>query len=261
MRMRGWGVLVGLLLLAACQPVGVPTADPVGLPLGWQRSPDAIVFQADRLLAAPSSVEFDAAIPECTIYGDNRVVWVNYLDGITTQILGDFLTDAQIVGLIDALVTVGRLYTYQIPTPENPAATPPPLTITFAREMLLLNVSGIRHVTDERSGWGEDYYNGALELCRRLATAPALVEPLAGAWLTVIPVPESTEQGVMWDAAAGLRLADADSAAHWIGAELARRVWDYQRRLPNPVLFTEDSRSYRLALQVPGVSRWSPPPP
>lgn len=262
MRIRCWGIFLFGLLLAACQPAAPigPPFDPNATPLGWQRDPDEIIFQADRLVAAPTPVEFDAAIPDCTIYGDNRIVWLTYLDGITSQVLSDFLTDQQIVGLIDTLVTAGRLYTYQIPTPEDPAATPPPLTTTFAREMLLLNVSGLRHVTDERSGWGGDYYDNVLSVCQTLSTAPALVEPLGGAWLTVIPAPESVDPGVLWEAA-GLQLANAGEQAQWIDGALAVQIWNDQRRLPEPVLFTENGLNYRLALQVPGVSRTSPPAP
>ena len=98
--------------------------------------------------------------------------------------------------------------------------------------------------------------------CKRISQSPILFEP-TGAWLMVetadynISVP-----AVNWDGQS-LILADVVSSGQprWIeGAEMLT-LWNYLNTLPSNMLFLQNNEFYRIALQVPGISRTSPPPP
>jgi hypothetical protein len=177
-------------------------------------------------------------------------------------VLYDRIDDERIYAFIERMTVSGRLFTFQIPTPDpaQPAPTPDP---TEERETLMLAVSGSTHVTDARSGWGENYYEQAVEVCKTLSGTPVLFEPIEGAWLTAVPDPEAAPgTSVTWDAATlGLSLAGAVNGPIWIDPVPAVLLWRYQRTLPDSVTFNEDGVYYRIYLQVPGITRRAPPPP
>lgn len=250
-----------LLVLAACQPAGdLASLPPTEVLLGWRRDPAAILFRADRvaLADAPGSPRYEAALPDCTIYGDNRIVWVNVLGAFEDQVLTDRLTDEQIFTFIDTLTVSGRLYTYQIPTDDPELPTPAP-DVNINRETLTMAISGISFTTDERSGWNPTYYERVVEICRGLASAPVLYEPLEGAWLSTTRI-EASDNGVNWPGTGGVSLAAAVQSPVWVSGEAARAIWNTQRQLPDP-LFIEGDAAYAVDLRVPGITRGSPPRP
>lgn len=257
------GALVGLLVGCQTAASTPPPANPeTFVPLFWQRDPTAIVFRADRVSGDPDSLEYASGIPDCTIYGDNRVVWVNLLGPFETQVLYDRVGDERIYDFIERMTVTGRLFTFQIPT-SDPAEPAPTLDPAEERETLMLAVSGSTHLTDARSGWGENYYEQALDVCKTLSGTPVLFEPIEGAWLTAVPDPGAAPgTSVTWDAAAlELSLASAVNGPIWIDPVPAVLLWRYQRTLPDSVTFNEDGVFYRIYLQVPGITRRAPPPP
>lgn len=257
--------LIVCLIAAGCQPTAPaqPTAvPPTGVPISWQRDPAAIVFRADRVSGVPASLEYTAVIPDCTIYGDNRVVWVNTLGPFETQVLYDRVSDERIFDFVQEMTVSGRLYTFQVPTPD-PANPGEVRDAAEELETLTIAISGLVHETDARSGWGADYYEQALDVCKTLSASPVLFEPIEGAWLTAIPDPTaSPSMSVTWDAAAaGLSLAEAVSAPRWITTVPAVTLWRYQRTQPDSFTIDDGGILYRIVLQVPGITRSSPPAP
>ena len=89
-----------------------------------------------------------------------------------------------------------------------------------------------------------------------------LVAPTSG-WVWAQSVPFSMAPPLAsWNAGAmGLSLsAVADGAPHWISGTTASTLWNTLHSLPSNVIFQDGSSYYDVALQVPGVTRDSPPP-
>jgi hypothetical protein len=69
---------------------------------------------------------------------------------------------------------------------------------------------------------------------------------------------------IFWDATAnGLRLADVAQSAdrRWIADRNVRVIWAILRESPSNIIFNEDGNTYRLALEVPNITRESPAAP
>lgn len=257
-------MLCGVLVfgLAACdggQQTGTnntTSADPVE----WDRSPDAVVFRAD-LEGGSVAASFTARseIPPCTVYGDNRVVWTNDLGAFTSLTLWDRLTDDQVRTFIWQLTINAEFFNYQSDTNVQPPSSDAPVV-----ETLLLRFNGVERKTDAFSGWTYDYYEEVLNMCKSISGTPVLYEPDA-AWVSAQAVPyDISAPVIMWDsAAAGLKFADlaANSEPRWIVGGVLPFLWQSIHTSPPYLQFEEDGLYYNVALQIPNVTRLSPPAP
>lgn len=247
------------IFTVACQfteqaQTSTPTRPP-GL-INWDRNPSSIVFQAD-VVGGPQDITRMSEVPICTIYGDNRVVWVNELDAFHVEILYDFVDDVVIGDFIAYLTVQERIYTYDAHAAEQTSGGVEPVV-----ETVTIIVNEQMHTADAFSGWDSEWFSRVARACKGISQSPILFEP-SGAWLTAqtadynISVPT-----VNWDGQS-LILADVATSGQpqWIdGAEMLT-VWNYLNTLPSNLLFLQNNVFYQIALQVPGISRTSPPPP
>ena len=236
-----------------------PTAPPqTQRVIQWDRSPDNIVFQAD-VVGGPDDLSRLSDVPLCTIYGDNRVVWVNELDAFHVEILYDMLTDDAIDSFITYLAVQERIYSYEALASEQQTQEVAPVV-----EKVLINVNQQTHTADAFSGWDSDWFTRVLRSCQRMSQTPILFEP-DGAWLTVIKDTYNAAAPIItWGAhETSLNLAEASGGTQpkWITGGSVVLVWDYLNSLPSSLLFSENNEYYRLALQIPGITRTSPPRP
>ncbi len=242
-----------VLLIAACQPT--PSKDDI---VTWDRSPTTILFRAD-IVGGESDFRARNAVPNCTIYGDNHLVWVNELGPFQIQVLEDRLPDGAISAFVQFLVVNRRVYTYDAHLSDVETQT----ADTPVVETITLNVNGMEHHGDSLSGWTADWFPNVLNACKSLGTTPILVEPSSG-WVTAQSVPFSMQPPVStWDAQTmGLSLATvADGAPHWITGTAASTLWNMLHSLPSNLIFEDGDNYYEVALQVPGITRDSPPAP
>jgi hypothetical protein len=257
--------IFALLLIAAlaagCRAAepGTPAAPPQSQRvIQWDRSPTNIVFQAD-VVGGSEDISRLSDVPRCTIYGDNRVVWVNELDAFHTEVLYDMLTDTTIESFVTYLTVQERIYTYQALASEQQTQGIAPVV-----ETVFINVNQQAHSADAFSGWDSDWFSRVLRSCQRLSQAPILFEP-DGGWLTTVRAAYNTEAPIItWDAHdTTLNLAAAASGDQpgWISGGDVMTLWNYLNTLPSSLLFSENSQYYRIALQLPGISRTSPPAP
>jgi hypothetical protein len=255
---RALCLLIGVIT-AACQfneqtQTSTPSPQP-GL-IGWERSPTSIVFQAD-VVGGTEDLARMSEVPICTIYGDNRIVWVNELDAFHVEILYDFLTDAAISDFIAYLTVQERIYTHEAYAAEQVSGDIAPVV-----EVVTISVNGQLHTADAFSGWDSEWFSRVANSCKRISQSPILYEP-SGAWLTVATADYNMSvPTVNWDGQS-LILADFLSGGQprWIeGAEMLS-LWNYLNTLPSNLIFLQNNAFYRIALQVPGISRTSPPPP
>lgn len=249
-------LLLLTLLLTACRTTPV-TVTPTTLAT-WNRSPQAVVFRAE-IVGGQSDFRALNAVPGCTIYGDNRVVWVNELGSFQIQVLEDRLSDSVIDTFVQYLAAQERIYTFEarLKTLQAQADVNPVV------EHVTLTVNAIEHEADSFGGWSADWFPRVLKACQTLSAAPVLVAPTSG-WIYARSVPFSLAPPVaFWDAAKlGLSLSSvADGGAHWITGAAASTLWNTLHSLPDNLIFEDGSTYYEVALQVPGVTRDAPPAP
>src|SRR5690349_3352293 len=98
-----------LALIAACGPAPNTTEPNI---VRWDRSPQNIVFRAE-VVGGESDFQTRNDLPNCTIYGDNHIVWVNELGPSQVQVLEDRLPDGVINSFVQYLAVNERLYTFE----------------------------------------------------------------------------------------------------------------------------------------------------
>jgi hypothetical protein len=263
-----WGALVMLLVLASCRGEnsgggdGGQANNPASSdnPIYWTRTPDSIVFRADVVGGQPTdSITARSEIPNCTIYGDNRVVWINTAADNTAQILFDVVTDDVIQRFVTDLTISDQIYTYPAGAQNLPPSTTKPVV-----ETLTVNVSGREHTTDAFGGWTYTYYENILNRCKALSQSPVLFEPTE-AWLSVQEIPYDTNRPLrIWDSAAsGLDLAAIAQSGEpqWITGDNVRSLWNILQSGGAEVQLAQDVGNYQIALQIPNVTRDAPAAP
>lgn len=240
------------LLIAACQPAPITSTPGI---VYWDRSPQAIIFRAD-VIGGESDFFARNAVPNCTIYGDNHVVWVNELGPFQIQVLEDRLPDNLVSGFVQYLATTERIYTYEAGLAETQGDEKPVV------ETVMLNVNDTQHHADSLSGWGADWFPRLLNTCKTLSKTPVLVAPSSG-WVSAQTADFSTQPPlVTWNVAQmGLSLGDVLITPRWISGDGAAALWTSLHSLPSNTIYQDGENYYQVALQVPGITRDSPPPP
>lgn len=262
---RALVLLVVLPSLAACAATTVtPTPIPGGYsvdtsPTRWERSASTIVFRADVTGGNQDEFLTRSETPYCTVYGDNRVIWTNELGPSRMQVLYDQVSDDRIKLFVDSLILSERIYDYPArPDLAVPRSNKPSV------EVMTLNVDGKPYMTDAFSGWEFPYFKRLLDRCRSISTAPVLFEATEG-WLSARPTTYNGQLPmILWDAkASGLSLADlaASGQPRWLTGSNLPVLWNILTNSPASVQFMEDDKAFQVALQVPNVTRDSPPAP
>jgi len=260
-------LLLGLvMLITACSDGGggdsggdANPQDDLLASIQWPQEPDHIVFRADVVGGA----NFDSflrlsEVPECTVYGDGRVVWV------VENAQGDAQTVFNIVTPLDIRNFVSTVtFNFDIYGQETAAEfaldTTPPVV-----EQLQIHINDVQHTTDILGGWDYDYYEEILQLCIDMAGQPTIFEP-AGAWLSVQATEFDTRSPLQrWDAdITGVDLAELAASGEpvWIEGRLLEVMWDLVERNPADLQLDQNGGIFWIALQIPNVTRSSPPTP
>ena len=265
-KMRLFTVMVCVLLLASsCQggngsenANGEANTNPND-PIQWDRDPYAVVFRADIVGGEDEDAFYmKNQVPDCTVYGDNRVVWDAGAFQGESQILWDRVPDQVIRNFIGELTVNYRIYTYDAyADTEAPGASP-------VVEVLTLAINDTTHRTDGFAEWPNEYYNDVLSLCQALGQAPAIFEPDA-AWVSALPVPYSpSAPSVLWNAeSSGLDLNELaeNEGPTWVTGNNARALWTMIQNATPDLQFNQGENNFYVAVQAPGVTRGAPPPP
>jgi hypothetical protein len=250
-----------VILLVGCQPTPQTSNDGFGAnnsALNWDRSPTTIIFRAD-IIGGNREQEFFARneVPLCTVYGDGRVVWTNEVASSNQEVLFDQLSDDVIRTFIDTLTITEQFFSY-----PGQADLQLPSAVAPVYEVMEVNVSGQSFKTDAFSGWPADYFPRILDRCRTLSQTPILFEATAG-WLSVVPVPADLEAPTyQWEPnAAGISLAEiaASNERRWITGSNPRVLFNLLQTTPSNARMLENGSYYQIAVEVPGVTRYSPP--
>lgn len=257
-------VTIGLffLLLAACQttpgvptPIGTVTRPDLVTLINWERSPLAVVFRAEVATIDTSSFERRSDIADCTVYGDNRIVFTTPT-GTGTGLSWQRISDEAIRLLVEDLMLEYQIYNQSagidaIPEEQRPEQT----------ESVMLVVNGQAHRADALGGWPEGYYQQITERCRAVADSPAELLPVE-AYVSAQVVPyNDTRPTIDWDPSSGIDLSTLTEERVWLSGPAMQALWTAQRESGSGVQFRQIDTIYRIAVEVPGVTRYSPPPP
>lgn len=266
--------LLCVLITSACQtsapptPINVPGSGSVSVSgansvVQWIRSPEVIVFRADLAGGErQGTLVGQRDVAWCTVYGDNRVVWVNELGASEIEILYDRISDDVLANFVATLTINERIYTYSALAPTVEPGVTDAASALPVYETILINVNGLEHRADGFSGWAPDLFARVADRCKSLSQAPVLFEPSAG-WLSAEPAEYNPEIPVFaWNESFGIDLATlvTSDSPRWIMTG-AGYLWNLQNRQPSNFVVQQGDNYYRIALQVPGISRISPPPP
>lgn len=259
--------LVLLGILTACQPEVATTPplvdetltrpDLVGL-IEWDRSPSTVVFRAQQTGAGDGFFSL-GDIPDCTIYGDNSMVYLIPTDEGAPLVAVDRLPDESIRTLIEDLTL-----NYQLFNNTSGLTTLDPTLIPPVYETLSIAINGQTFMFDSLGGWKPDYYTRVVERCRAASLAPAEFVPESGAWITVRTVSYNPDQAARtWDVAAtGVNLGDmSDKPAQWVRGAGAVALWDMLRAGSASIQLQQGEATYQVVMQVPGITPNSPAAP
>ncbi len=261
-RWLGLAALAVMMVAAGCGGDAPPAADLSDAPtsVSWNRDPLAVVFRAHVTGGNPPAHVRDNIIPECTLYGDGRVVFVrsNPRTG-DYEILFDLVDDRAIEEFVYDLVVEFRIYTYdaglsrQAPTAEQPVY-----------EQIVLNVNNTNHVTDFFADWPGSYFSDVVERCQQLAAAPRLFRPV-GVWLAAEQVPlDLMRPYQIWDPSVtgfSLETLAFEGGKRWVEGGLAEFLWQQVIVSPIPAWFVEGNLSFALSVQAPGITLDAPAAP
>lgn len=225
----------------------------------WPREASHVIFQID-VVGGEDTFARRNNIPLCTIYGDNRIVWVDTSQPGRTIVLFDVLDDLRIYDFVSDLSVNYRIFTYgqEAALQLDDDGIPP------FYEQITLHVNDREHVTDSFVQWPSTYFRDILNECRNLSTAPALFEP-SGAWISASYAEYDSDATIVtWnDEISGislLALADYETRV-WVDDSNLPILWNIMTNSPDDRLFQDNNGYVEVALEVPNVHAQSPQAP
>lgn len=263
-RLRLLALLSFTLLLASCQVFGGGDGDSGDDTTAlWDSDPSTIIFRAEVV-----GGEFDDAfyrhndVPLCTIYGDGKIVWTTE-SGSGIEVLFDYLTNEHIVLFVQYLVGQRGIYEYSAGADFEMSAIPP---VTEQISLNLHDDNGITrpHVADSFGGMDYVVFEEIVEDCQHLSSTPIIFEPEAG-WISAAATTyDANAPFKIWDkvgTASDLAELSVTGERQWIEGRVARALWRWIHSNPSDLQFGQEDGLFYIALEVPSVTRFSPPPP
>jgi hypothetical protein len=253
-----------VVVVTACGGSGGGTSAPsvtqesAGPVINWDKSSGTVVVRLDRLIENEPKVQRLNRLPACTVYGDGHVVWVNTIPPNGEETLEAYVGEVGFRAFLEFIIRDQKFYSI----PDYAADELPPAQDS-ALESITLNVNQAMRTIRSYRAWQGNTYGAILERCRKLSDTRALYVP-SGGWVTVFEQPRkpgSLENG--WPPTAPFKMAEAaaSGAAVWVQGAALRQLWNVQRQTLGQTLWLEKDKAYRVAIQVPGISRDAPPAP
>jgi hypothetical protein len=253
-------LMVLFLTLTACGGTPAPeaTSTPTGPVIGWDPTPGRVILRLDRVLLKDEDRATRNRLPPCTLYGDGRLVWVNPNPPSGEEVLEAYLNELQMRDFLVYVIRDAKFYS----VPDYAAQELPP-TEDAALESISLNLYQEQKTVRSYRGWPGNTYLDILNRCKTVSEVRAVVEPFAG-WVTVYAVERSTAlPEIGWSPAAPFKMAEAAASGQpiWVSGVALRQLWRNERQTLGRMQWIEQGKAYRVAIQVPGISRDAPPPP
>jgi len=257
--------LLAVLILAACQPAPTPPIegegtqtrpDLVGL-IEWDKLPTNVIFRAMQVNETTSDFLRQGDVAECTIFGDNGMVYLLSENEQGAIVAVDRVSDDAIRSFIEDLTTTYDLFnqTTGITTEEG---------ASLLYETISIAINGQRFSFNSLGGWDGDYYNKVVERCRAVSTTPAEFVPEGGAWISVQPtVYDPNQAAVVWESAPNSFPLEplANGQRQWVKSGGVVALWDIQRATSPTIQIQQNGKTYQVVIQVPGITFNAPDAP
>lgn len=253
-----------ILLLAACGGGGNDDNNNTdqsggGEVIQWDHDPSAIIFRADLTGGNNDPFFTLGEVPVCTIYGDGTVVWTTSVGDPTAEVLFGPADEPRIRRFIENQTIIREIYTYDAQADIVEFGANPVV------ETLTITVNDVTHTTDGFAEWPPNYFEDIVTECQTLSPRPQIYQPTDGAWVSVERRDHNNNSpSISWNPEeTGLDMGTvADSGEPvWVSGALARALWAQLRRSAPDVQFGQESGSYVIVLQLPNITRTSPPRP
>jgi hypothetical protein len=248
--------LLSFIVLTACSKDNNPSNvdDSEINRLDWDRSPDSILLRVDQIATFESEAYTINALPLCTIWGDGRLVMLNYL-GNTSEVLEARLSDEQIREVIENMIGFG-FYSWE--DDIIPAGAEDPTL-----ESVSLNLFDNPKTVERYNDWPTDGFSQILQLCQGSSPTRATVIPNGG-WVSASVLNSFDDNGNLldWPRNAPFTMADLASSdePRWVEGAWAQEIWNITREI-STVQVLENGIAYEIAMEVPDISRTSQPAP
>ncbi|NDJ85960.1 MAG: hypothetical protein GYB66_08750 [Chloroflexi bacterium] len=220
----------------------------------WDRSADAILIRIDEVPLSEREAYRINTIPLCSIWGNGRIIWSNNVID-TNEILEGRLSDETIRGFIEDLIGYG-FYSWE----EDII---PPVDEDLTLQSITVNLYSDPRTVERYGNWPGQSFDEIVTLCHNLAEERAQFVPLSGGWVSAYPIEFDTAyKSQEWPRNAPFTMAElaASETPFWVEGAWAAELWQYTREV-SIMQVTERGEAYEVAMQVPGISRSSPPPP
>lgn len=243
---RAIALLVLCASVAACAALPKETEK-----IEWNADPSAVIVRFySPYTTAGLAGTFDERyyVPEVQIWGDGRIVWV-IREGTGRRIMEGQLTTAEMEALLERIVEVGFF--------EWEDAYYTPGGHSMPSMHLLVNLAGRSKEVSEHGGAPDTYYE-LEEWLRQGAGAEGHEYVPTRGYLTVEPLSVDLE-APRWPEDASVTPDQAREGRYVEGGTLAF-AWELLNRNPTaPVYATHQGQTYRLMVQIPGLSYVEPP--
>ena len=258
------------LLLLAALLLHVPASCSCGLPkrspqVAWDTSPQAQIVRLSDPIRFPGiqpthqDWRLDNHIPEGTLYGDGRFLWVEYLSGehgISRRVMQGYLSKDEMTGLLQRVVDA-EFFTWRDNYAGIPQADGPPSTILDVRLSTMQKSVAV-------SGAPPKGFAELVALIGSGAGASGQEYAPQRAYLSAYPgYGDQGKQLPSWPARElGLALKDlSDRGGSYVEGPALEFAWRVVNAEPALPLVEDQGEVYLITLLLPNLSNVRPPAP
>jgi hypothetical protein len=236
------------LSLAALACVTVLPPRPV---LEWDTSPDAVVIEAYVVGGMVPMNYHQNYIPEVRVFGDGRIVWVEWQSGSRTVLEGQ-LTEAELRAVLEKFSSAGFFGWENFYEPDGVIYDAGTATL----RVNLLSIS--KSVSEYVEGAPPKYHELWAYVANGAGTTGAPFMPENGYLLaTLINGTGFTATHIWPEEATGLKLSDV-TAGRYVQGEALTNAWAILNENQYAII-ESDGALYSITLQIPGLSYQTPP--
>jgi hypothetical protein len=244
--MYRWYIAAIALLVVALTGCGQPEID-----LTYSKNPEDVIVQATSTGGYVPDAYVSSYIPEFRLYGDGRVVWSVWKDGLTLVQQG-YLTDEEVSALLDWIAGMGFFGMKNQYTAKNAPTDLP-------NDCVRVNIMNEQKTVCEYSGgapkkWSEVY--GHLRQGADVANYQPF-RPTIG-WVSGEVITWGNPQDTAsWPESFAPRPKDMMEGV-WVEGETLETLWQGRLEQGPWMIFEDGQEHYGLVLQVPGLMPESP---
>jgi hypothetical protein len=229
---------------------------PTASEIAWNSSPNALIISATLSGGRTTRVFLENYIPDARIWGDGRIVWVDYIDTNKRRILQGQLTQAQMHALLNRFINDGFFNLQDSYNVERAK------TDVRGKCLSLELKQQSKKVCEYDEGAPQVFHDLYNHIVNGVGEAGTEYIPQT-AYLTVHPFAFSKGYTPPVDfqrsaVSLGLSLGDTTDGT-WIEGKTLDQAWHIVNSKWKGMIIHDDEEYYGISLQVPGVSLIDPP--